>query len=172
MEKKFLDFNGKQLYFTLEEGVWYVALKPICEALGVQWNQQHQNVKHDKILGPASRLCEIQVPDDQGRSFFCLPEKFVYGWLFQIQSDSPELVEFKWKCYEILYDHFEGTLTRRQATLSDKSLKLVRKEELEEKLLDNPDYTELQEIKAELSRINKSLKVQDEELATKQGSFF
>lgn len=172
MEKKYLEFNGKELYFTLRNGVWYVALKPICEALGVDWIAQFKRVKNDKILGPALSNQTMQVGGDQGRPWACLPEKFIYGWLFKIQSDSPELAEFQWKCYEVLYDYFEGTLTRRQKTLSDRHEKYVKLEEIETKLSENEDYIQMLALKADISKINKSLKVQDQELAGRQGSFF
>ena len=43
--KKFLEFNGKTISFLCKEGEYWVAIKPICEALGVNYNRQYQNLK-------------------------------------------------------------------------------------------------------------------------------
>lgn len=47
---KFLEFNGKAVYFLAKGGSYWIAIKPICESLGVDYNRQFQNLKADKIL--------------------------------------------------------------------------------------------------------------------------
>jgi hypothetical protein len=172
MEKKILELNGKTLHCVFVDGKWWVAVKPICEALGVNYNRQFQNIKEDEILGSVFAIQQIQIPEDQGRDMLCLPEKFIYGWVFSLRSDSGELLQYKRKCYEILYDYFEGLLTRRQETLADRSLKQARKDQLEQELIEDERYKELQKLKTELSQINSSLKVQDRELLDRQASLF
>jgi hypothetical protein len=49
--KKFLEFNGKDILFFYIDGQYWVSLKPICEALNVQWVRQFKNLKEHKILG-------------------------------------------------------------------------------------------------------------------------
>ena len=84
--KKFLEFNGKLIYFLAVDGQYWIAIKPIMEALGVEYTRQFKNLKEDKILGAALALQPMQVPGDQTRNYACLPEFFIYGWLFSIQS--------------------------------------------------------------------------------------
>lgn len=170
--KKFLEFNGEDIYFSFIENEWWVALKPICNALGVDWRHQHKVIKDDKILGPASCVHTMQVGQDQGRKMFCLPEFFVYGWLFGVRSESPQLQEYQWECYRILYEHFKGTITRRQQVLSDKSLTRQQIENLEEKLSSSDDYLKLVELKKKERGITNSLKKLDEELLSNQFSLF
>jgi len=50
-----------------------------------------------------------------------LPEKWIYGWLMSVQSASPELIEYKKLCYEILNEYFHGTITGRKNLLSAKA---------------------------------------------------
>lgn len=43
--EKFLEFNDKKIIFLSVDGTYWIALKPICEALNVDWNRSYQNVK-------------------------------------------------------------------------------------------------------------------------------
>ena len=65
--KKFLEFNGKVIYFVAADGQYWIALKPICEALGVAWKYQHERLKKDKILGQLSREIGMVAADGKLR---------------------------------------------------------------------------------------------------------
>ena len=47
----------------------------------------------------------------------CIPEKFIYGWIFSLRSESEELTKYKRTCYDLLFDHFHGTITSRKELL-------------------------------------------------------
>ena len=47
---KFLKFNGKRIVMLAKNGTCRIAIKPICEALGVNYNRQFQNLKKNRIL--------------------------------------------------------------------------------------------------------------------------
>lgn len=98
----------------------------------------------------------------------CLPEKYVYGWIFTIQSNSEELAEYKLKCHDILFSYFRGTITKREKVLLDKSTTQVRIEELTKKLMDNEYYKELEELKKNRTACNNQLKKLDKELLSNQ----
>lgn len=119
--KKFLEFNGKVIYFIAIDGQYWIALKPICEALNVNWNRQFQNLKKDENLKAVFAVQQMQAPDNQLRNYIALPEFFIYGWLFQLQSDSPELQNYKWECYRVLYEHFHGMIGGRKDLLKQKA---------------------------------------------------
>jgi hypothetical protein len=118
---KFLEFNGKTLVFIAVDGEYWIALKPICEALGVNWARQHTNLVSDPIFGQLSTVQGMVGADNKVREMVSLPEKWVYGWLINIQSSSPELQEYKKLCYEVLNDYFHGTITGRKELLSIKA---------------------------------------------------
>ena len=119
--EKFLEFKGKKLFFLAKDGKYWIAIKPICEALNVNFNRQYQNIKEDPILGSAYANQQMQLGEDQLRYWACLPEFYVYGWIFSIQSKSEELQEYKWKCYEVLYNYFHGAITGRKPILDRKA---------------------------------------------------
>lgn len=164
----FLELNGKIIVFLNKNGVYWIALKPICEALNVSFNHQHRTILADPILRPESSNQMMQVPGDQMRKYFCLSEKFIYGWIFSIQSDSPELIEYKRKCYSILYDHFHGSLTKRQTVLVDRAGIRTEIENLRENLKANPEYLRLNDLTAKDMRIQKDLNKLDNELMNGQ----
>lgn len=166
--KKFLEFNNKKVYFLSVNGTWHIAIKPICEALDVDYIQQFKNVKSDKILGPALCVHTMQVPGDQSRKWSCLPEFFVYGWIFSIQSESQALEAYKWKCYELLYNYFHGTITERTGFLKVKTANEIEMERLEAELEENESYKKLKELKGANKKVTKALQKLDEEVVQSQ----
>ncbi len=67
--KKFLEFNGKNIYFLGVNGVYWIAIKPICEALQVDYISQFKNLKEDSILSSALSNQTMQVGNDQPRNW-------------------------------------------------------------------------------------------------------
>jgi hypothetical protein len=166
--EKFLEFNGKRISILRADGTWFVALRPILDALNVDTERHLRNVKMDDIL--AQHLSEQTgvAADTKLRKMTCLPEKFIYGWLFTINSDSIELRQFKELCYNVLYNHFHGALTGRMNALAEKSeteLKILDlQEKLETQLLESNEYQEIQELKKKQKNITRTLKDLDIEL--------
>lgn len=169
--KKFLEFNGKSIHFLAVDGQYWIALKPICEALNVNWNRQFQNLKEDKNLQAAFANQQMQVPGDQLRNYVCLPEFFVYGWIFSIQSDSEELAAYKWECYRILYEHFHGAITGRKELLSEKARLQL---EIDSCLntLDPEVALRLERAKTRLNSINGKLRTLDAEVMEEEKTLF
>ncbi|MBW7868873.1 MAG: hypothetical protein H3C31_11160 [Brumimicrobium sp.] len=63
---KFLQFNGKNIIFLNVDGTYWVAIKPICEALNVDYIRQFKNLKEGKILAPALSKQTMQVVSENG----------------------------------------------------------------------------------------------------------
>lgn len=166
--EKFLEFNGKVIYFLGKEGQWWIAIKPICEALGVEYTRQFKNIKKDKILAPALAVQPMQVGQDQVRNYACLPEFFVYGWLFKIKSDSKELEEYQWQCYQLLYNHFHGIIGGRKDIFATKAKVLVEKEQLLNELANNAAFARLRELEKIEKKANAGLKAFDKDLLVEQ----
>ena len=119
-QQKFLEFNGKNIVFLDVEGTYWIALKPICEALNIDVRRSRDLAKNDPILGPEVSIQALQVVkkgQKQLRNMTCIPEKFIYGWIFSLRSDSEELTKYKRTCYDLLFDHFHGTITSRKELL-------------------------------------------------------
>lgn len=119
--KKFLEFNGKVIYFVAADGQYWIALKPICEALGIGWKYQHEKLQKDKILGQLSRDHGMVAADGKIREMTSLPEFAIYGWIFKIESNAEGLEEYQWECYRVLYEHFHGMIGGRKDLLKQKA---------------------------------------------------
>jgi hypothetical protein len=164
--KKFLEFNGKTILFLSVNGTYYIAIKPICEAIVVDYIQQFKNTKEDPILGPALCKYTIQVPGSQRREFVCLPEQYIYGWIFSIKSESTELLRYKKKCYDVLFEYFHGTITRRKEVLEQYVKDSTEAETLRARLNENEDFKRLNELDASIMRAGKTLKQLDGDMIT------
>jgi hypothetical protein len=104
--------NGTNI-FIIEDKEKLVPIKPICEALGVDYSTQLQRIKDDPILSSTVGLSPTVGADGKNREMQCLPIKYVFGWLFRIDSRNVKeeakesVVQYQILCYDILYNHFQ-----------------------------------------------------------------
>lgn len=168
--KKFLDFNGKSIYLLSANGTWYIAIKPICEALGVDYENQRRLLQKDQHLNQLPSKHTVVATDGKPREMVCLPEMFIYGWLFSLKSKSEALAQYKLECYKILYNHFHGTITQRVELLGrqDEVNREIR--EAQKALQESDAMKRLIEAKAKTKEIVKSLNDLDTNLVNRQYS--
>ncbi|WP_396153698.1 phage antirepressor N-terminal domain-containing protein [Flavobacterium sp.] len=158
----FLQFNNTNVLFTSVDGVTYVAIKPICQALNVDYSGQLMRVKNDPLLGSEYGVYHIQVGNLQGRKYTCISEKYIYGWIFSINSTSPEFLEFKKECYELLYNHFHGVIGRRKELLLGQAEVALKIDQLKTKLYESADYKQLIELEAKKKIYSKEMSKVDQ----------
>lgn len=157
--RKFLEFNGKTIYFLSKDGDYWIAIKPICDALKLEYTRQFKNLKDDNILGQPLAEQPMVGADGRTRKMTSLPEFYIYGWLFSIQSASQELKKYKWECYRVLYEHFHGMITQREKLLRQRA-------EIKAQLKDiKPDPKSI-ELKTTMNSINKKLMQMDNQFET------
>jgi hypothetical protein len=161
--KKFLEFNGKTIYFIARDGQYWIAIKPICRALNVDFIRQFKNLKSDAILKAALSVQTMQAPDGQLRKYLCLPEFFIYGWMFQIQSQSEELLKYKWECYRIIFEHFHGTITGRKELIKQKAQNSIQIESLRNIVFASDNAQSLAKLEKNQKAIEKSMRQLDNE---------
>ena len=106
---RFLQFNGKTLLFLAKDGTNWIALKPICEALGIEYTRTFKNVSADPIIGPALAKQPMQVSVQLERAK-----------LEKVLRQNPEFLQFE-------------SLKAMEARIG-KSLKEVEKDEIDEQL--------------------------------------
>ena len=77
----------------MSDGAIYVAIKPICENIGLAWQAQHRKLKNDPILSKQTMSITFMVTDidvDSTRphttTMTGLRLEYVNGWLFKIDS--------------------------------------------------------------------------------------
>lgn len=62
----------------------YVAVKPICEALGINHEAQYEKIKDHPILSPLVKMIKTTSRDGKRYKMFCLPLDHILIWLLSI----------------------------------------------------------------------------------------
>jgi hypothetical protein len=129
-------FHGAELYGIQLGNVVYVVLKPIVDAMGLDWEGQRQRIQRDPVLSEGT--CIMKVPSVTGgpQDTLCLILDYVNGWLFRIQSArirDPAIRErvqaYQRECYRVLYQHFSDDrekLVRESNEATVLNLQMVR----------------------------------------------
>ncbi|SQG36802.1 antirepressor protein [Haemophilus influenzae] len=114
-----VSFNNQSLITIEQNGSHYVAMKPICENIGLSWEPQLLRIKRDNVLSSTMIMTIIVAEDGKKREMICLPIEYLNGWLFGIDINrcNPEirdtLIKYKKECYQALHDYwFKGKVER------------------------------------------------------------
>lgn len=97
---------------VIENGEKRVAIKPICEALGVSHQTQIDRLKSHPIMGSTVSLTLTVGADGKAREMQTILYKYVFGWLMMIDSRNVKqevresLERYQDECYNALYEHF------------------------------------------------------------------
>lgn len=166
-----MEFNGKTLVFLAVNGEYWIALKPICEALNVEYTRTFKNVTADPIFGQLLAEQPMVGADGKSRKMISLPEKWVYGWLTSIQSASPELNQYKKLCYEVLADFFHGSITSRKELLTQKAKAQVEIDRVMN-TLDPNDAIKLDRANKTINQVNAKLRALDGDLLEEERTLF
>lgn len=111
--------NGVEISAVVENGEYFLPIKPICEAIGVKYSTQLDKIRQDETLCSTVPLRGIVAADGKTREMVVMPLKYIYGWLFTINpaNVAPEakqkVIEYRRECYEVLYEHFSRSSRRR-----------------------------------------------------------
>jgi hypothetical protein len=112
---------------VIENGQKLVPIKPICEALGVAFQAQKEKIESDEILGSTVTLSITVAADGKQREMFCIPFKYVFGWLFTInpanvkEEAKAAVIQYREACYNALYQSFTDMsdfLSEKQTSVS------------------------------------------------------
>ena len=107
-----VNFNNQSLLATLVNDVPHVALKPICENLGLDFSAQVQKIKRHPVLNSTMVMITTVATDGKLREMLMLPLEYLNGWLFGIDStrvkaEAKELViSYQRECFKVLANHF------------------------------------------------------------------
>lgn len=121
MDKQFITkVNGIEIAAVRDkEHNFFVPVKPICEAIGVDPEAQRQRIMRHYILGSVAFNLKATGADGKSYDMVCLPLEYVYGWLFTIvanlvaEANRENVKRYQLECYQALYTHFAGSLRRR-----------------------------------------------------------
>ena len=104
--------NGISLQVVADEREQLVAVKPVCEILGVAYQSQQAKLKEHPIFGSTITLSVTVGADGKEREMLCIPLQFFPGWLFSINPDNvreearERLIEYQLECNKVLFDYF------------------------------------------------------------------
>ena len=104
-----INFNNQKLLTVEKDGIKYVAVKPICENLGLDWDSQRTKIKNNHILNEGAVI--ITFPSEGGlQQTTCLPIDMINGWLFTINPNKvseeirPVVLYYQKECYKALFE--------------------------------------------------------------------
>ena len=111
--------NGIDIPAVVENGETYLPIKPICQAIGVNYATQLEKLKSHPILSSVIPLRGTTGADGKKYEMVCLPLKFIYGWLFTINPGNvseearENVIKYQIECYDVLYRHFFNRAERQ-----------------------------------------------------------
>ncbi|MBV2128142.1 phage antirepressor N-terminal domain-containing protein [Arsukibacterium indicum] len=139
-----INFHGTDLITVKDGDAVFVAMMPICKAVGVAWNAQLERIKRHPVLNSTIRIIRMVAADGKTRPFSCLPLDMLNGWLFSIDASRvkdgirEKLVRYQAECFKALSDYWvkgkaerpsksELTTTMERTPLKDAVNMLVAK---------------------------------------------
>ncbi len=149
--------NNVNIVVIDEKGEKRVAVKPICDALGISHQKQFEKIKNDPILGPVVTLRVTTGADKKRYEMLTIPYEYVFGWIFTInpmnvKEDAREaVIKYKRECYHVLYDYIAGYETFVEERQKAISILQQKYNELNEQYLNI--RKELKEAESNLSSI-------------------
>ena len=121
-----ISFNNQSLITVEQNGNHYVAMKPICENIGLAWEPQVLRIKRDEVLSQG--MIVMIIPTNGGnQNMICLPIEYLNGWLFGIDINrcKPEirdtLIKYKKECYQALHDYWFNGKAERKTTVDGRT---------------------------------------------------
>ena len=121
-----ISFNNQSLITVEQNGNHYVAMKPICENIGLAWEPQVLRIKRDEVLSQGM-IIMITPTNGGNQNMICLPIEYLNGWLFGIDINrcKPEirdtLIKYKKECYQALHDYWFNGKAERKTTVDDRT---------------------------------------------------
>lgn len=109
---KIIKFNNQQIpvYFVGDKP--FVAMKQICENIGLQWEAQLKRIKRNHVLNSSMSIMDMVAQDGRIREVICLPFSMLNGWLMGVDANKVRLeikdtlIKYQLECYDVLYNHF------------------------------------------------------------------
>ncbi|MGJ8515295.1 phage antirepressor N-terminal domain-containing protein [Carnimonas bestiolae] len=106
-----VSFHGNKLLTVRDGETIRVAMKPITDAIGLQWEAQLKRIKRHPVLSQGVSMMDI--PSNGGiQQHTTLPLELLNGWLFGIDANrvKPEirdtLLMYQRECFKVLFEHF------------------------------------------------------------------
>jgi hypothetical protein len=116
-EQKEIDVHGDPVVaLRTEDGLIWVPIRHMCEALGVDRVGQLQRIQRDPVLSKYLTTLPVTLPDGRTYEMDCLPLKYIRGWLFGINASRvkeairEKLIRYQEEVIEIIDRAFSQVL--------------------------------------------------------------
>lgn len=127
-----VNFHNQTLITLQKDGVAYVAMKPICENIGLDWKSQFARIKRDEVLNSTMVMITTVGNDGKNREMLCLPIHYLNGWLFGVDTNrvkaqiKDKLITYKKECYQALFDYWNNGVAVNPRATKDERKPLVQ----------------------------------------------
>ncbi|HFC8821438.1 TPA: phage antirepressor N-terminal domain-containing protein [Neisseria cinerea] len=107
-----ISFHGQTVPVFTQNNQHYVAMKPICENIGLDWASQYKKIQRSEILKSGMVMMTIPAPDGKTYETACLPLDYLNGWLFGVEANrvKPQiresLLQYQRECFRVLNEYF------------------------------------------------------------------
>lgn len=122
IETALVPFHGHTLLTIKDGDIIRVAMKPICEAVGLDWSAQFRRIERHPVLGSTVAMMAMVAEDGKQREIVTLPLDYLNGWLFGIDASrvKPEirdrLIDYQRECFAALAAYWQqGVATNPRA---------------------------------------------------------
>lgn len=116
-----ISFHGQTVPVFTQNNQHYVAMKPICENIGLDWKAQYDRIKRHAVLSEG--MVMITTPSKGGeQQTICLPLDYLNGWLFGVEANrvKPQiresLLQYQRECFRVLNEYFNPKAIQPKST--------------------------------------------------------
>jgi hypothetical protein len=106
-------FHNRQIVTFNEGNKYFIALKTICENIGLQWAAQFNRLKRDEKFKSVISIMDTTGADKKKYKMVCLPLEVLPGWLYTIETsrirnrEARRLLRiYQQEATKVLYEHF------------------------------------------------------------------
>ena len=110
---KTIPFHGSNFCTVEQNGIPHVAIKPVCEHIGLDWHSQRKRIHRNDVLNSVAVITTSTAKDGKSYQALALPIKYLNGWLFGISTkrikDSEiraKIITYQKECYDVLYNYW------------------------------------------------------------------
>ena len=106
-----IEFYGNSISLIENNGVEYVAMRPIVEGIGLDWGTQQKKLSDNKDKFNCRHMPTVGA-DGKKREMLCIPLKKLNGYLFSINAEKVnhdiknKVILYQEECFTTLYTYF------------------------------------------------------------------
>jgi len=104
----------RQSIVSFSDGInQFIAIKPVCKNIGIQWQAQYHRIKRDERFNSVVSMMTTAGRDGKQYEMVCLPIEVFPGWLYTISASRvrqkivrSKLLSYQQEATRVLYEHF------------------------------------------------------------------